>query len=219
MPKAPSNFDEFQQQAQAFITKARAEGKNDNGIANTLRFMYQMTMDNMASQQDTQMTPHQQAQEERLGKGTWSLKDTNNDGTMDTEYNTTTGESRPYSASGGQNDIFLGIEADGDTTTTSGGLDTEGNLSLDDLFNNTSSQQETPQFGADALKKIAEVDNPTMEHLIPNTDPESRDKFMKGSDISLKGLNLQGEIFGQEEDPNRLNIAGGKKSPFIPFFR
>lgn len=50
MPTAPASMDEFNQQAQSFVTKAKAQGLDNTTIANTLTFMYKMTQDNLSQQ-------------------------------------------------------------------------------------------------------------------------------------------------------------------------
>jgi len=64
IPNAPTSMDEFNQMAQSFIQKAKAQGipDDDMGIGNTLKFMYQMTQDNIKQQESQMMTPYQQEQ-------------------------------------------------------------------------------------------------------------------------------------------------------------
>ena len=101
IPQSPTSMDDFEKKAQAFVAKAKEAGKSNTAISNTLKFMYGMTQQSIENQQATEMTPYQKSGEERLNKGTWELQDTNDDGVIDTEYNATTRESKPYIASGG----------------------------------------------------------------------------------------------------------------------
>lgn len=55
-PTAPASMDDFNSQAASFVQKAKAAGKSNTAIANTLKFMYGMTQENI---DNTQMTPYE----------------------------------------------------------------------------------------------------------------------------------------------------------------
>jgi len=59
-PQAPSSIDEFNTKAKDFVSRAKEAGKSNTAIANTIKFMYQMTLDNMESPENGRHGRHQQ---------------------------------------------------------------------------------------------------------------------------------------------------------------
>lgn len=89
-------IDEFNEQAKAFVAKAKSQGASNTGIMNTIQLKYAQFLQGLQNQ----LTPYQQAQIDIQKQGSWNLVDTNGDGIVDTEYNPQTGESRKYEAAG-----------------------------------------------------------------------------------------------------------------------
>lgn len=54
MNQIPSSMEEFNTQASRFIQKAKESGKSNAAIANTLKFMYQMTLSNIEKTQGSE---------------------------------------------------------------------------------------------------------------------------------------------------------------------
>ncbi len=82
-PTAPNTMSDFMSQAKNFVEKAKAAGKSNTAIANTLTLMYNLTQKNIENTKQEMMTPYQQAQldldRERLDiakQGNWELTDT-----------------------------------------------------------------------------------------------------------------------------------------------
>ena len=201
VPQAPNNMSEFKEKASEFVAKAKAQGKSNTAIANTLQFMYKMTQDNIADRQSQEMTPFQKAsielardKAEKEGIKTQIISDKYGNLTL---INTQTGEViKDYSASGDEG-VLSGVESEGnypDETDETGGFTEGGDLDLDQLFNTTSSQQQTPVFGSEVLERIGQIDNPVQ------TDPVTGQPI---SDLNLEGLDL-GNVFGQK--PHRPNL-------------
>lgn len=67
------NMDEFNAQARSFTTKAKAAGKSNTAIANTVKLMYGMYLED----QKNQITPYQQElldlEKQKMGDG-WEMK-------------------------------------------------------------------------------------------------------------------------------------------------
>lgn len=94
--QAPKSMDDFMTQASSFVQKARSQGIDDNKIANTIRFMYGLTQDNIKNTESNAITPYQQAQldleQKRLdqsAQGEWAY---NSD--TGQYYNRLTGENK-----------------------------------------------------------------------------------------------------------------------------
>ena len=61
MSKAPQSMDDFMQQATAFVQKGRDRGIDDNKLANTVKFMFQLTQQNISNNESNAITPYQEA--------------------------------------------------------------------------------------------------------------------------------------------------------------
>lgn len=88
--QAASNINEFNEQARAFVTKAKNKGLSNTAIANTINFMYGMYQ----SEQKNKITPAEQARldlerekwdyaKSQAEKGSWELRDVDGDGVME----------------------------------------------------------------------------------------------------------------------------------------
>ncbi|MCP3681684.1 MAG: hypothetical protein GY861_03245 [bacterium] len=224
IPNAPASMDEFKQQAQNFITRARAEGKDEIGISNTLKFMYMMTQDNIEQRESSEMTPYEEAQidieQQKLDKGKWALVKDADDNLV--WSNAETQETKP---AGGVDDsnFFTDIEAEG-TDDGSGVGDAPGGLDeldIDELFNTTSSTQQntTPQYIIDAMNRIEQIDNPSRKDPITGEVVQNLDLSgvnFSGTDFSgidLGATNFSRPGFGQPQNINRLNF-GGSYTPY-----
>jgi len=111
-----NNIDEFNEEARSFVARAKAQGKSNTGIMNTIRLKYQM----FNEEQSRKITPYQQtqidlqkkqlemsqAQFDREGQGEWqAVKD--EDGNISL-FNPRTGETKPYdgASTGSSTDIL-----------------------------------------------------------------------------------------------------------------
>src|SRR5258708_1352437 len=72
MPTVPKSYDEFNQRAADFEAKAKSQGMDNTTIANTIKFMYQMTQDAI---KQSQMTPAEKAASD-LAKQTEQFRET-----------------------------------------------------------------------------------------------------------------------------------------------
>lgn len=195
MPQAPYSIDEFNSQAKDFVKKAKEAGKSNTAIANTLKFMYQMTLDNMKAESEA---------------GTeWDIVK-NDDGEM-FWVNKKTRETESFDTGSGFD--FSALEAGeyagiGEDTQATPMFDAQGNLTLDDLFNQGTTQ-ETPY--PEALNKLSQIDNPQKTLPTPGGEAQPQANLSRLAGLKVDFTGRLPETFNPFDNQTNTSLVNRSK--------
>jgi len=222
-------MDEFNAQAAAFVEKAKKAGKSNTAIANTLKFMYQMTLANIEADQQQQqidnsmmMTPYQ---EETLALERDRLDASKNqqDNQFIPSYDSSgnvVGQKlvdkksgavvQDYSAPQLSTGVLGSIESEGKSGSINTSVSPKSKVDLEAIY--TTGGQKTASIGDMALKGLKEIDN----------------KRKGLTDVNIKDLNVQNimtpemknTLTGQPADSSTSSVLqiAGTNNPFLKLF-
>lgn len=168
IPDTPTSMDEFNTKAKEFVKKAKEAGKSNTAIANTLQFMYQMTVENMKSSDDV-----------------WDIVKDDNGNLI--WVNKKTQESKNLDSSGGFD--FSQIENDQVDSQSVPDLSINSSGEIEDFFNSGNSGETSQESqNQDVLKQLYAIDNPgkySSDPLISSYGTINLNPFQNPSDNSL----------------------------------
>jgi hypothetical protein len=142
IPNAPTSMDEFNQKAKDFVAKAKQAGKSNTAIANTLKLMYGLTIQQMES------SPEEGSE--------WDIvKDVDGNNIW---VNKKTQESKPFDSTGGFD--FSAIESDESTPNLDQTDQNIPNLTLNDSGGLDELFTSEPTANQQVLDQLDVIDNP-----------------------------------------------------------